>query len=179
MVGVMVGMLVIAGADFADIFGHGIFGAAFVSQSAQVAIPGHPSLRPELYLRREGGRIVERSGGDVQMRARRIVIEQRRAAFGAKAAGDEIGTLEKGGCPPCPCKGIARDADQGGEEIAHRLLAHPAMADVRCVEHGGRMIAHRTALASAGNRAIDALHVAIIPIRLYPGALTYSRRRRG
>lgn len=163
----MVGMLVIAGADLRDMLRHGLFGAAFIGQSADIREPRHPSLRPELHLWREGGRVVKRSGGDIQMRARCIVIEQWRAAISAKSAGDGIRALVECGRTPRPCKGVARDADQGGEEIADCFLAHPAMADVRRVEHGGRMIAHRAALAPAGNRAIDALHAAIIPTRLF------------
>src|SRR3546814_4725598 len=69
------------------------------------------------------------------MLALEIIIGERCPAVAAEAARRLVGAVE-----PCrraarPVDRIARHADQRNEEIARRLLAHAAMADMRRVEH--------------------------------------------
>jgi hypothetical protein len=63
----------------------------------------------------------------------------------------------------CPAKGVARNANQGSKDIAHSLLAHAAMADMRAVEHGIRTIAHRAALASTRDDDRYCIHALTLP----------------
>src|SRR3546814_9531350 len=74
------------------------------------------------------------------MLALEIIIGERCPAVAAEAARRLVGAVE-----PCrraarPVDRIARHADQRNEEIARRLLAHAAMADMRRVEHRRHMI---------------------------------------
>jgi len=62
------------------------------------------------------------------------------------------------GLSPRPDERVARRGDERGEQIADRLLAHAAMAQMRIVEHRARTIAHRAALAATGRFGFDALH---------------------
>ena len=90
IVGIMVGMLMVAGFDRRGKFRHRLFGRAFIRDCAKIAIPRHAAFAAELRAGRESGRIIERPRGDVQILARRIIIKQRRSACGAKSARDRV-----------------------------------------------------------------------------------------
>src|SRR5690606_12977159 len=84
--------------------------------------------------------------------------EQRRSAMGAEAALHVLGAAPDGGRAARPDQGVHRRGDQRGEDVAHRLLAHAAMADMGVVEHGGGVVAHGAALAAAADFYIYAVH---------------------
>ena len=151
-------MLVVARFDRRDVVCHRLLGRSLIGQSANVAEPWHPRLLAELHSRWEQRRVIERAGGNVQMFAGGVIIEQRRSAYATKTARNGVGALEQRWFTPRPLKRLARNADQCREEIAHRLLAHPAMADVRTVKEAGGMIANRAALAAAGHWDVEAFH---------------------
>ncbi len=115
IVGIMVGMLMVAGFDRRDKFRHRLFGRAFIRDVAEVAKPRHAAFAAELTARRESGGIVERPRGDVQILAGRIIIQQRRSAFRAKSACDRVRAFEKRRRAACPLECIAGDADQRSE----------------------------------------------------------------
>lgn len=161
IVGIMVGMLVVAGFDSRSKFRHRLFGRAFILDLAQIAKPWHAALAAELRAGRESGRIVERPRGDVQMLAGRIIIKQRRSAIGAKSARDGVRAFENRWRAACPLECIAGDADQRGKEIAHGLLTHAAMTNVGAIQHGIGAVAHCAALASTGHYCLYAFHAAV------------------
>src|SRR3546814_16090987 len=97
------------------------------------------------------------------MLALEIIIGERCPAVAAEAARRLVGAVE-----PCrraarPVDRIARHADQRNEEIARRLLAHAAMADMRRVEHRRPMIAHPAALAAARGPGFHPVHYPLLP----------------
>ena len=161
IVGIMVGMLMVAGFDRGGKFGHRLFGRAFIRDLAQIAKPWHAAFAAELPAGRESGRIVERTCGDVQMLAGRIIIEQRRSAIGAKSACDGVRAFENRWRAACPMECIAGNADQRGKEIAHRLLTHAAMTNVGAIQHGIGAVAHGAALAPTGHLCLYAFHAAV------------------
>ena len=168
-VGIMVGVLVVACPYCADIGGHRFLGRAF-GLDRQVLEQRKLSFDAELDLRRKLRRIVERTGRQVDMLALEIVVEQRRPARSAKAARRFVRTVEGCGSPARPADRIARHTDQRDKEIARRLLAHAAMADMRGVEHRGHMIAHRAALAATRGfrlNAFGAAHDASLPLNCF------------
>src|SRR3546814_19100848 len=92
------------------------------------------------------------------MLALEIIIGERCPAVAAEAARRLVGAVE-----PCrraarPVDRIARHADQRHEELARRLLAHAAMADMRRVEHRRHMIAPSAALAAARGPGFEPVH---------------------
>ena len=131
--------------------GHRFLGRAFVGQAANVIKPGHPRFLAKLHPGRKCRRIVERTNGDIEMLAGGIIIQQGRSAIPTKTPYDGIRALEQRRRATRPTKGVARDADQRRKHIAHRLLAHAAVADMGAVEHGIGAIPHRAALASTRN----------------------------
>ena len=108
IVGIMVGMLMVAGFNRGGKFRHRLFGRAFIRDFAEITIPRHAAFAAELRAGRKSGRIVERPRGDVQILAGRIMIKQRRSALGAKSARDRgrtgtvVGTLGQPVSPDCP-----------------------------------------------------------------------------
>ena len=187
IVGIMVGMLVVAGFDSRSKFRHRLFGRAFILDLAQIAKPWHAALAAELRAGRESGWIVERPRGDVQMLAGRIIIKQRRSAIGAKSARDGVRAFENRWRAACPLECIAGDADQRGKEIAHGLLAHAAMANVGAIQHGIGAVAHCAALAPTGQDCWYAFGfvgdghgcVSLIPTQWFRAALMYNHKPRG
>ena len=79
-------MLMVARFYRGDLVCHRLFGRSFLGQSADVAEPRHPRFLAELRSRREQRRVIERTGGDVQMFAGGVIIKQRRSAIAAKTS---------------------------------------------------------------------------------------------
>src|SRR5690606_4891175 len=77
---------------------------------------------------------------------------------GAETAVDMFGGAETGRLSTRPGDGLTRRGDQGGKDIAHRLLAHAAVADMGIVQHFARVVAHRATLATAADFHGIALH---------------------
>jgi hypothetical protein len=187
IVGIMVGVLMVAGFDRRGKFRHRLFGRALIRDVAQIAKPRHAAFAAKLNARREIGGIVERPCGDVQFFARRIIIQQWRTAFRAKSACDGVRTFEKRRRAACPLECIAGDADQRSEEIAHGLLTHAAMANVGAIQHGIGAVAHCAALAPTGQDCWYASGfvgdghgcVSLIPTQWFPVALMYNHKPRG
>jgi hypothetical protein len=161
IVGIMVGMLVVAGFDSRGKFRHRLFGRAFILDFAEIAKPWHAAFAAELRAGRESGWIVERPRGDVQMLAGRIIIKQRRPAFGAKSACNGVRAFENRWRAACPLECIAGNANQRSEEIAHGLLTHAAMTNVGAIQHGIGAVAHGAALAPTGHLCLYAFHAAV------------------
>ena len=161
IVGIMVGMLMVAGFNRGGKFRHRLFGRAFIRDFAEITIPRHAAFAAELRAGRKSGRIVERPRGDVQILAGRIMIKQRRSALGAKSARDRGRTFENRWRAACPLECIARDADQRGKEIANGLLTHAAMTNVGAIQHGIGAVAQCAALASAGHYCLYAFHAVV------------------
>jgi len=59
IVGIMVGVLMVAGFNRRDKFRHRLFGRAFIRDVAQIAKPRHAAFAAKLTARRESGGIVE------------------------------------------------------------------------------------------------------------------------
>src|SRR3569623_1732445 len=106
-------------------------------------------LVPELDL----VRLVERADRHRDVRTAERAVVERRSAIGAEAARREIGAVELGGLTARPGQMLVADADQCGKEVAGRLLAHAAVADVRIVAQRRRMEADGATLAAARERA--------------------------
>src|SRR5918996_4640242 len=121
-------------------------------QLEQLAPPGYAALDAVLLGRIGLGRIVETAKRDVDPVFRQVAEGKRGAAITAEAALGGRGALVDGGLASGPGDLIERDAGDRHEQVAYRLLAHPAVADVGRVRLGVEGVAHRVALAAAGQR---------------------------
>src|SRR3546814_10564645 len=124
----------------------------------ETAEPRHARLDPDLADRREARRFVERPDGQVDAFAFDIIEEKRRPAIAAEPPCDMRRTMKDRRLSARPDERVAWRGDERGEQIADRLLAHAAMAEMGIVEHRARMIAHRAALAAARDLGFDAFH---------------------
>src|SRR5690606_9347833 len=106
-------MLVIAGLDAAPPgFAVRIFGRAAILDAEKRGEPGHLPFLPGIGGGREKLGVIERTDGEVDAVAGRVVVKERRAALGAKATIHMLGTAEAGRCATRPGDGLTR----GGNE---------------------------------------------------------------
>ena len=106
------------------------------------------ALDAPLQFRCDIRRVVE--GADRECGAVGSFIRQRRAAFGAETALDEIRRAKFLRRAACPSEFGVADRDERGVEISESLLAHPAMTNGGVAQASFDAKANGAALASAG-----------------------------
>ncbi len=158
MIGVVIGMLAIARLNFRRWPGHSFFGRSGFVERRKPTEPLNPCFNPELLMRWKLFGMIKRTHGQIDPLTFQIIIEKRGSAIRAKPACNLFRTFENRRRPARPYERIARSCNQSRKHIPHCLLAHPAMTDMRVIDHRRSMIAHRAALAPAGDGGLDLVH---------------------
>src|SRR5688500_984983 len=112
--GVVVGMLVVRGADARNLVGIFLLGRTEQFRALDVDDRRMPAFLAELETDWDQVRRVERTDGQRDALAFEILEEQRRAAILAEAAVDVLGTAEHRGGAAGPSQVLVAHADQRG-----------------------------------------------------------------
>src|SRR5690606_22282599 len=130
-----------------------LLGGAHLLGAGQRAQARMAGFEPHLVEDGNAMRLIEGADGHRDVRAAQRAEIERRAAIAAEAACRDVGAVELGRRATGPGQVLVADADEVGEHVAARLLAHAAMAEMRIVAQLGGVPAHGAALAAAGIRA--------------------------
>src|SRR5262245_52068776 len=123
---------------------------SFGRQRVDAVEPRGLALDAILLGRRHGFGIVETVDGDADAPGAVERIGERRAAVLAEAALRKVGAPEDRRRAARPCEVLALAAGEAHHGLPGRLLAHAAKAHAGIGRLHGPFVAHRTALAAAG-----------------------------